>query len=65
MGSGVGEGVRVQYIGTISTQFPEKRGTPRQPTVCPDMSAKLTLSGVIFTNPEHALEGLQEFSHMW
>lgn len=29
------------------------------------MIAKLTLNSTIFTNPNHALEGLQEFSHMW
>ncbi|KAJ8962812.1 hypothetical protein NQ318_001212 [Aromia moschata] len=30
------------YIGTISTHFPEKRGTPRQPGICNDMIAKLS-----------------------
>ncbi|XP_076268326.1 tRNA (adenine(37)-N6)-methyltransferase-like [Rhynchophorus ferrugineus] len=52
-------------IGIISTHFPEKRGTPRQPGICKDTIAKLTLNKEVFTNPYHALEGLQEFSHMW
>lgn len=55
----------LQYIGMIYTHFPEKRGTPRQPGICSDMIAKLTLNNSVFTNPEHALEGLQEYSHMW
>ncbi|KAK5649062.1 hypothetical protein RI129_003954 [Pyrocoelia pectoralis] len=54
----------LQYIGTIHTHFPEKRGTPRQPGICSDTTAKLTLNDV-FTNPSHALDGLQEYSHMW
>ncbi|XP_019865937.2 tRNA (adenine(37)-N6)-methyltransferase isoform X1 [Aethina tumida] len=56
---------KYNYIGHIITQFPEKRGTPRQPGICPDMVAKLVLNNEVFTNPKHALEGLQEFSHMW
>ncbi|KAJ8983392.1 hypothetical protein NQ317_010485 [Molorchus minor] len=56
--------VRATTFRTISTHFPE-RGTPRQPGICNDMIAKLTLNNTIFTNPDHALEGLQEFSHMW
>ncbi|KAF5307543.1 hypothetical protein FQR65_LT06899 [Abscondita terminalis] len=55
----------LNYIGIISTHFPEKRGTPRQPGICPDTIAKLTLNNVVFTNPEHSLEGLQEYSHIW
>lgn len=54
-----------RYIGTIRTNFPEKRGTPRQPGICHDMIAKIVLDNNIFTNPNHALEGLQEYSHMW
>lgn len=55
----------LKYIGTIHTHFPEKRGTPRQPGICSDLIAKITLNHDVFTNPSHALEGLQEFSHMW
>ncbi|RZC39716.1 nef-associated protein 1, partial [Asbolus verrucosus] len=57
--------VPVKYIGTINTDFPEKRATPRQPVICSDLIAKLTLNNEVFTNPNHALEGLQEFSHIW
>lgn len=56
---------KTKYIGVIKTNFPEKRGTPRQPGICHDSIAKLTLNNDVFTNPEHSIEGLQEFSHMW
>ena len=52
-------------IGTISTWFPKKRGTPRQPTICGRAPGKITLFKSVFTNPEHSLQGLEEFSHMW
>lgn len=55
----------VRPIGLISSWFPEKKATPRQPGICVTSRGKLTLSGSVFTNPEHALEGLEEFSHMW
>jgi tRNA-Thr(GGU) m(6)t(6)A37 methyltransferase TsaA len=58
-------GVLIKHIGIISTKFPEKRGTPRQPAICPNAVAKLSLTYNVFTNPHHALQGLQEFSHMW
>ncbi|KAG7203144.1 hypothetical protein KM043_010264 [Ampulex compressa] len=52
-------------IGIISTWFPSKRGTPRQTGICGKVPGKLELYNTVLTNPEHALEGLQDFSHMW
>lgn len=52
-------------IGVISTWFPNKRGTPRQTGICEKALGKIELFNSVFTNPEHALEGLNEFSHMW
>lgn len=52
-------------IGVISTWFPNKKGTPRQPIVCEKVPGKLTISKNVLTNPEHALQGLEEFSHLW
>ncbi|XP_012272319.1 uncharacterized protein LOC105695381 [Orussus abietinus] len=57
--------LKLKPIGLISTWFPSKRGTPRQPTICYKTPGKLTLFNSILTNPEHALEGLQDFSHIW
>lgn len=59
------DGVSLRPIGVISTCFPEKKGTPRQPGICVNSQGKLTLFNTVFTNPEHALEGLEGFSHMW
>jgi hypothetical protein len=57
--------LKLKPIGIISTWFPNKRATPRQPGICGKMPGKLTLYNSIFTNPDHALQGLQDFSHMW
>ncbi|XP_045483436.1 tRNA (adenine(37)-N6)-methyltransferase [Harmonia axyridis] len=54
-----------KYIGTIHTEFPSKRGVPRQPNLCSEAIGKLVLNSDVFTNPHHALEGLEKFSHMW
>ncbi|XP_046412525.1 uncharacterized protein LOC124175922 [Neodiprion fabricii] len=61
----VDEGLKLKPIGVVSTWFPNKRGTPRQPGICDKAPGKLTLFNSVFTNPEHALDGLQDFSHMW
>ncbi|XP_054016150.1 tRNA (adenine(37)-N6)-methyltransferase [Hylaeus anthracinus] len=57
--------VKLKPIGVVSTWFPCKRGTPRQPGICAKVPGKLLLYNSIYTNPDHALEGLQDFSHMW
>ncbi|XP_017879425.1 tRNA (adenine(37)-N6)-methyltransferase [Ceratina calcarata] len=57
--------IKLKSIGVISTWFSSKRGTPRQTGVCGEMPGKLLLYNSVLTNPDHALEGLQDFSHMW
>ncbi|KAL6256542.1 hypothetical protein P5V15_012652 [Pogonomyrmex californicus] len=57
--------LKLKPIGIISTWFPNKRATPRQPGICGKVPGKLTLFNTVFTNPDHALQGLQDFSHMW
>ncbi|XP_043485153.1 tRNA (adenine(37)-N6)-methyltransferase [Leptopilina heterotoma] len=57
--------LKLKSIGVISTWFPSKRGTPRQSGICERVPGKLTLFNSVLNNPEHALEGLHEFSHMW
>lgn len=57
--------VELSIIGTIKTKFKERRCVPRQPGLCPLAQACLTISNSVFTNPNHALEGLSDFSHMW
>lgn len=52
-------------IGEIRTEFPEKRAVPRQPTVCSKLLGCIELSKDVFTNPEHSLDGLCDFSHLW
>uniref|UniRef100_A0A3Q2XFY6 tRNA methyltransferase O n=1 Tax=Hippocampus comes TaxID=109280 RepID=A0A3Q2XFY6_HIPCM len=52
-------------IGYIHSCFTEKNGTPRQPTICGSSRAELQLEQSVFNNPEHALVGLEQFSHIW
>lgn len=60
-----GENVRLQPIGIINTAFCRKRAIPRQPTMNMSSQGKVSLYNYVFTNPEHSLEGLEGFSHMW
>lgn len=57
--------VEFSVIGTVETKFKERRCVPRQPGLCPLAQARITISNSVFTNPNHALEGLSDFSHMW
>lgn len=42
-----------------------KNGTPRQPTVCGPSRAELHILKSVFNNPDHALVGLEQYSHVW
>lgn len=55
----------MEPIGYIKSWFKTKNGTPRQPTVCPLSRGVLSVEKFVFNNPEHSLQGLEEFSHVW
>uniref|UniRef100_A0A3B3BGB1 tRNA methyltransferase O n=1 Tax=Oryzias melastigma TaxID=30732 RepID=A0A3B3BGB1_ORYME len=57
--------IQTTPIGFISSCFAMKNGTPRQPTVCGPSRAELRIQQNVFNNPQHALVGLQQFSHVW
>uniref|UniRef100_A0A0A9XWA8 Nef-associated protein 1 n=2 Tax=Lygus hesperus TaxID=30085 RepID=A0A0A9XWA8_LYGHE len=57
--------VVLKPIGVLSTVFPRKRAVPRQPGVCANSRARVILDKRVLSNPEHSLEGLSGFSHMW
>ncbi|KAF5901888.1 sperm-associated antigen 5-like, partial [Clarias magur] len=52
-------------IGFITSCFDQKNGTPRQPAVCSSSRARLKIQSNVFNNPEHALTGLHQYSHVW
>ncbi|KAL7878159.1 hypothetical protein SRHO_G00048020 [Serrasalmus rhombeus] len=52
-------------IGYISSCFSKKNGTPRQPAVCMSSRAALQIQPSVFNNPDHALAGLEHYSHVW
>lgn len=52
-------------IGYLKSIFQTKNGTPRQSGLSQFARASLTISKNVFTNPEHSLQDLSEFSHIW
>uniref|UniRef100_A0A8C6TP63 tRNA methyltransferase O n=1 Tax=Neogobius melanostomus TaxID=47308 RepID=A0A8C6TP63_9GOBI len=52
-------------IGYLKSCFTAKNGTPRQPTICGPSRAELRIQQSVFNNPEHALVGLEQYSHVW
>lgn len=57
--------VTFKPIGIIRSDFPEKRAVPRQPSVCSKLSGYIELNKDVFNNPEHSLDRLSDFSHLW
>uniref|UniRef100_A0AAY5ETY1 tRNA methyltransferase O n=1 Tax=Electrophorus electricus TaxID=8005 RepID=A0AAY5ETY1_ELEEL len=57
--------VQTVPVGYISSCFANKSGTPRQPGICTSSRASLQLRASVFNNPEHALAGLDQYSHVW
>jgi tRNA (adenine37-N6)-methyltransferase len=51
-------------IGRIASCFIERRGTPRQGLLAPAARATLKLDAHV-VQPRAALEGLEDFSHVW
>lgn len=56
---------KFKYIGVLRSVFLQKTGTPRQGSVCKNSRGALTIDENVFNNPEHSLDGLTEFSHVW
>lgn len=52
-------------IGVIRTVFPGKRAVPRQASVGSRLPGCIQLNKSVFNNPEHSMEGLENFSHVW
>ncbi|KAL4239540.1 hypothetical protein ACF0H5_000354 [Mactra antiquata] len=55
----------IKPIGYMKSPFTFKNGTPRQQSICQQAKGIITIEKNIFNNPEHSLEGLEEFSHVW
>lgn len=52
-------------IGHVESVFKHKNGTPRQSGLCQNATAKIRINKNIFNNPEHSLENVIEYSHVW
>lgn len=57
--------IKFKPIGWIHSDFPEKRAVPRQPSVCSKLTGYIEISKDVFNNPEHSVDKLEEFSHLW
>ena len=57
--------LHMRPIGLMESCFKYKNGTPRQPGLVSAARGKLTISRNLYSSPEHSLEGLEEFSHVW
>ena len=55
----------IQPIGFIESPFDTKNGTPRQPQLVSSATCRLKFSHARLPHPEHALEGLDAYSHVW
>nr|XP_029728906.1 tRNA (adenine(37)-N6)-methyltransferase-like isoform X1 [Aedes albopictus] len=58
-------GIPFNPIGVIRTAFSEKRAVPRQANVASKLLSRIDLCPTVFNNPEHSIEGLESFSHIW
>ncbi len=57
--------MHVRPIGHMESVFLSKNGTPRQSGICKTAVGKIAIQRTVFNNPEHSLQGLQAFSHVW
>lgn len=55
--------VTFEPIGFLQSCYIDKFGTPRQPGLVPEASARLKIRKNL--QPEEALQGLEGFSHVW
>lgn len=59
------DGQLFEAIGVIRSVFNEKRAVPRQAALADELQGYVEIKSACFNNPEHSLEGLEEFSHLW
>ena len=52
----------IRPIGTITSPFPQRAGTPRQGLLAPHARSMLTLEDDL---PFDVVDGLKEYSHVW
>lgn len=53
----------IKPIGVVRSPFPSRMGTPRQGMLAPATRGWIQLEGRL--NPAEALDGIQQFSHVW
>ena len=59
------ESYSYQPIGHVQSIFLSRNGTLRQSGLSKYARASLTINKTFFTNPEHSLANISEYSHLW
>ncbi|KAG5677321.1 hypothetical protein PVAND_007090 [Polypedilum vanderplanki] len=57
--------IQFKSVGIIRTIFNEKRAIPRQANIAETILSKIEINKNLFSNPEHSIENLNDFSHIW
>jgi tRNA-Thr(GGU) m(6)t(6)A37 methyltransferase TsaA len=57
--------IQFKSIGLIRTIFNEKRAIPRQANIAETILSKVEIRRDLFSNADHCLERLDDFSHVW
>jgi len=52
-------------IGFMDSPYKRKSGTPRQGSLVQESTGVIRVLDALYNNPQHSLEGLQEYSHVW
>ena len=52
-------------IGFLESPFETKNGTPRQPQLVGSATSRLKIRHERLPHPEHALDGITGYSHVW
>jgi len=56
---------KMSPIGHVESVFKTKNGTPRQSGLAKHGRAIIRINKNVLNNPQHSLENLEEFSHVW
>ena len=57
--------ISFKSVGCIKTPFADKRAVPRQSALSTNLASYIEIDPLVFNNPEHSLDGLEQFSHIW
>ena len=51
--------------GFMESAYHSKNGVPRQGCLVKESKGKIRILDALYNNPQHSLEGLEQYSHVW